>query len=146
MAEGGLSALHEGLSDIGDAKGSFVGGDNLVVDDRGQVEGDIVLRHTDLAGHLDDLDFDIDGGKMLTQRVDLDKTRIDGPLEASIGVSLRCGCYNISETATYRPNLDTRPTSPWATGLYGLGQQMQHGIAPRNPIHSPRPWTKDAVD
>lgn len=62
LAKRGLSALDKRLSDIGDTKRSLVRGDDVVVDYGGQVQSDIVLGHADLAGDLDDLDLDIDGG------------------------------------------------------------------------------------
>src|SRR5271170_106606 len=37
-----------------------------------------------------------------------------------------------------RPNLVTRPTLPCDTGLYGLGQMMQQGMAPQKPTKLPR--------
>jgi hypothetical protein len=42
VAEGGLRALDEGLADVGDAKGGFVGGGDVVVDDGGELEVDVV--------------------------------------------------------------------------------------------------------
>ena len=55
----------------------------MIVDDRGQVECDIVLGHTDLTGHLNNLDLDIDLNESLRERVDLDQTGIDGAREAT---------------------------------------------------------------
>src|SRR5271155_2707733 len=37
-----------------------------------------------------------------------------------------------------RPNLVTRPTLPCETGLYGLGQMKQQGMAPQKPTKLPR--------
>lgn len=37
VAEGGLGAFDEGLADVGDAEGGFVGGRDVVVDDGGEV-------------------------------------------------------------------------------------------------------------
>ena len=42
VAEGGLRALDEGLADVGDAEGGFVGGGDVVVDDGGELEVDVV--------------------------------------------------------------------------------------------------------
>ena len=52
VAEGGLRAFDEGLADVGDAESGFVGGGDVVVDDGGEVEGDVVFGHTDLFGNL----------------------------------------------------------------------------------------------
>ena len=48
MAEGGLGALDEGLADVGNAKGSLMWRDDVVVDYGGEVEGDVVFGHADL--------------------------------------------------------------------------------------------------
>ena len=50
VAQSGLGTLDERLSDVGDTEGGLVWGDDLVVDDGGQVEGDVVLGHADLRG------------------------------------------------------------------------------------------------
>lgn len=42
VAEGGLGALDEGLADVADAEGGFVGGGDVVVDDGCELEVDIV--------------------------------------------------------------------------------------------------------
>ena len=55
----------------------------MVVDDRGQIESDVVLCHTHLSGHFDDLDLDIDLDKSFRQRVDVNKTWVDGASELS---------------------------------------------------------------
>lgn len=44
MAQGGLGALDEGLADVGDAEGGLVGRGDVVVDDRGEPEVDVVLK------------------------------------------------------------------------------------------------------
>ena len=62
MAQSGLGALDKRLSYIADTEGGFVGRDDLVIDNRRQVQSDIVLGHTDLTRHLDDLDLHIDCG------------------------------------------------------------------------------------
>lgn len=60
MAKSGLSAFNKCLADVDDTEGSLVGGDDMVVDDGGKMDGDIVLGHTDLLGNFAYLDFDID--------------------------------------------------------------------------------------
>lgn len=55
----------------------------MVVNDRGEIEGDIVLGHADLARHLGNLDLDIDGEQVLAKRVHLDQTRVNGAFEAA---------------------------------------------------------------
>ncbi len=94
VTEGGLGTFDQGLTDVGDTEGSLVRRCDVVVDDRGQVECDIVLGHADLTGNLDDLNLDIDLDESLGQRVDLDQTRVNGARElAELGdqadVSLR---------------------------------------------------------
>lgn len=59
VAERRLRALHKRLPHVGDAKGRLVRRGDVVVDDGGQVEGDIVLGHADLARDFDDLDLHI---------------------------------------------------------------------------------------
>lgn len=83
MAEGSLGALDEGLADVGNAEGGLVGTDDVVVDDRGEVEGDVVLGHADLLGDLDDLNLDINLDEALRKRVDLDEARVNGLVETA---------------------------------------------------------------
>ena len=59
VAEGGLRTLDEGLADVADTEGGFVGGGDVVVDDGGEVQGDVVFSHADLFGDLNDLDLDV---------------------------------------------------------------------------------------
>lgn len=84
MAQGCLGALDEGLFDVGDAKGGLVGRGDLVVDDGGQSERNVVLGHADLARNFDDLNLDVDGLEVLTERVDLDETGVHGAFESII--------------------------------------------------------------
>lgn len=60
MAKSGLGAFNKRLADVDDTEGGLVGGDDVVVDDGGKMDGDIVLGHTDLLGDFAYLDFDID--------------------------------------------------------------------------------------
>lgn len=83
MTQSGLSALHESLSDVGDAEGGLVWSGDLVVDDGGQVEGDIVLGHAHLARHFYDLDLDIHGLDTFADGVDFDESGVDGALESA---------------------------------------------------------------
>ena len=48
VAEGGLGAFDEGLADVGDTEGGFVGGGDVVVDYGGQLEVHVVFGHADL--------------------------------------------------------------------------------------------------
>ena len=59
MTKSGLSTFNEGLTDRVDSKGRFIRIDNVVIDDRGDVDIDVVFCHTDLGWDFDDLDFDI---------------------------------------------------------------------------------------
>lgn len=63
MAKSGLGAFNKCLADVDDAEGGLVGGDNVVIDDGGKVDGDIVLGHTDLLRDFADLDLDVDRDK-----------------------------------------------------------------------------------
>lgn len=83
VAEGGLGALHEGLADVGDAKGGLVRGDDVVVDDGLEAEGDVVFCHADLLGDVGRLDLDVDLEEVLGERVDLDEAGVDGLVEAA---------------------------------------------------------------
>lgn len=60
-----------------------MGGDDVIVDDGGEAQGDVVLCHADLLGHLRGLDLDVDLDEALAERVDLDETGIDGLVEAA---------------------------------------------------------------
>ena len=82
MSQRRLRALDQRLANVGDAEGGLVRRRDVVVDDGGQVEGDVVLGHADLAGDLDDLDLDVDLDEAFGERVDLDETRVDGAVEA----------------------------------------------------------------
>lgn len=77
VTQSGLGALNQSLADIGDAESGLMGADNMVVDDRGQVDGNIVLGHADLLGDLDDLDLDIDLDQAFAQRVNLHQAGVD---------------------------------------------------------------------
>lgn len=77
VAQGGLGTLDQGLADVGDSEGGLVRADDVVVDDAGEVEVDIVLGHAHLLGDLDDLNLDIDLDKALGQRVDLNQAGVD---------------------------------------------------------------------
>jgi len=47
------------------------------------MEGDVVLGHADLLRNLNNLNLDIDLNKMFTERVDLDKTRVNSAIEST---------------------------------------------------------------
>lgn len=52
MAQSGLGTLDEGLADVAYAEGGLVWRGDVIVDDRGELQVDIVLGHTDLLWHL----------------------------------------------------------------------------------------------
>lgn len=52
-------------------------GDDVVIDDRGELNSNVVLGHTDLLGYLDDLNLDIDLNEGLAEGIDLDKAGVD---------------------------------------------------------------------
>ena len=78
VAQGGLRPLYECLPDVADAESGFVGRDDVIVDDGGEAEGDIVLCHADLTRYFNYLDLDINLDEALRERIDLDETGIDG--------------------------------------------------------------------
>ena len=55
---------------------------DLIVDDGGQIQRDVVFGHADLARDLHDLDLHVDGLQALAQWVDFDETRVDCAFEA----------------------------------------------------------------
>lgn len=83
VAQGGLGALDEGLAQVGDAEGGLVRAGDVVVDDGGEGQVDVVLGHADLLGHLDDLDLDVDLDQALGERVDFDEAWVHGAPEAA---------------------------------------------------------------
>ena len=87
MAQCSLGTLHKRLADVGDTECGLVGRDDLVVDDRGQIQGHVVLGHADLARHFDNLDLHIDRDESLTQGVNLDKTRVHSAFKSGEEVS-----------------------------------------------------------
>ena len=52
VAEGGLGAFDEGLADVGDTEGSFVGGGDMVIDYGCELEVYVVFCHADLFRYL----------------------------------------------------------------------------------------------
>ena len=105
MTQSRLGTLDESLLDIGNTEGSLVGRSNLVVNDRGKVQSNVVLGHANLAWNFDDLNLDVDSSKVLTERVDFDQTGIDGALEAR-GVLLAGfqECVNVEMAGRYKPS------------------------------------------
>ena len=101
MTECGLRTLDKGLADVGDTESSLVWRCNMVVNDGGQVESDVVLGHADLLGHLcryklaivevcafvdvhtNNLNLDIDLNETFTERVNLDETGINSAIEST---------------------------------------------------------------
>jgi hypothetical protein len=72
-----LCTLDESLADVGNAESGPVRGGDAVVDDRGELQRNVILGHADLLGNFDNLDLDINLDKLLGERVDVDKTRVD---------------------------------------------------------------------
>ena len=60
-----------------------MGRGDVVIDDRCQVQCDVIFCHADLTRDLDDLDLDIDLDEAFGERVDLDKARVDSAREAT---------------------------------------------------------------
>lgn len=83
MTKCGLGTLHQGLANVVDAEGSLVGSHDVVVDDRGEAEGDVVLGHANLLGDLCGLNLDIDLDDLLAEGVNVDQAGVDGLVELS---------------------------------------------------------------
>ena len=81
MTKGGLGTLDQSLANVGDAESSLVRRGNVVVDDRCEVERDVVLCHANLTWHLDDLNLDIDLNEALGERIDENETGVNGTSE-----------------------------------------------------------------
>jgi hypothetical protein len=52
VTKSGLCTLNKGLTDVGDTESSLVWRCDVVVDNGGQVEGDVVLGHANLLRYL----------------------------------------------------------------------------------------------
>lgn len=83
VAKSGLGTLDKSLTNVCDTESGNVRGDDVVVDDGGEAEGDVVFGHANLLWDFGDLNLDIDLDEVLAERVDLDKTGVDGPVELS---------------------------------------------------------------
>jgi hypothetical protein len=83
MAKCRLCTLNKRLANIANAEGGLMWRCNAVVDNRREIERDVVLGHADLLGDLDDLDLDVDLHKVLGERVDVDQARVDSALKAT---------------------------------------------------------------
>jgi hypothetical protein len=98
----GLRPLDQGGTDVADAKGCFIGVNDVVVDDGGDVHVDVVFGHADLGGDFDDGDFDIDLLQSLTQTERCQKSWERGGYGLTL---LRPG----STARWYLPNFKMRP-------------------------------------
>lgn len=117
VAESGLGSLHKRLANVGNTKGGLVRADNVVVDDGGQLESDVVLGHANLLGHLGRLDLDVDLHQSLAERVDLDQTRVDSAVKlAELGdetditlldALVRVGAADAARDGTHGTNAGT---------------------------------------
>lgn len=83
VTKSGLCSLNQSLADIGDTKSGFVWGGDVIVDNGGKVEGDVVLGHADLLWYLNNLNLDIDLDEAFAERVDLNETWVDCAVETS---------------------------------------------------------------
>jgi hypothetical protein len=78
-----VSTLHKSLLDVVDTESGLVRRDNVVVDDRGQAKGNIVLGHANLLWDFGGLNLDINLEKSLAERIDLDQTGVNSLVELS---------------------------------------------------------------
>jgi hypothetical protein len=106
VAQSCLRALDQRLLDVANAEGGLVRRRDTVVNDRGELQRDVVLGHADLLGDFDDLDLDVDLNELLGERVDVDETRVHGAREATelcyqANIALRHGLVGVwaAETA-----------------------------------------------
>jgi hypothetical protein len=105
VTQSSLRALDERLLDVADAEGGLVRRRDAVVNDRRELQRDVVLGHADLLGDFDDLDLDIDLDELLGEGVDVDETRIHGAREATelcyqANIALRHGLVGVRAAET----------------------------------------------
>jgi len=81
MSKGGLCALNKRLPHIRDTECSFMRRDDIVVDNRGKVNRNVILCHTNLLRNLAELDLHVDRNEFFGKRVDLDETGVDCAME-----------------------------------------------------------------
>lgn len=137
MSQSGLGALHECLSDVGDAERGLVWRGDLVVDDGGEIEGDIVLGHANLARHFDDLNLDIHGLDLFADGVDLDEARVHGALEAasmSMDNSGEIGSHEPSELGN-QANFTLGDRLEWIRATDTAGNSSQESNAFTQSMH-----------
>jgi len=67
VTERSLSTFHESSADGTNSKGRFIRIDNVEINDRCDVDVDIVFGHTHLRWDFDDCNFDVDLLDFLTQ-------------------------------------------------------------------------------
>lgn len=130
MAQSGLRTLNKRLANIGDTKSGNMRSDNVVVDDRGQAQSNIVLRHTDLLRDFCNLNLHVDGDEILAERVDADKTWVNGLVElAKLGdktdVALLDTLERVGADDATRDGATGSYAGPESIG-YGGGQYLLH--------------------
>lgn len=77
VTKSSLSTFDKSSADTTDAESCLVRIDNVVVDDRGDVDVDVVFGHTYLRRNFDDGNLDVDLLQFLGQRIDFAQTRVD---------------------------------------------------------------------
>lgn len=131
----------------------------LTVNDRINLDGDIIASDDRLSRDGSNLDLDIDDSNLFRVGVDLDQSRVDRLVELTESadesdttlrdgpgsvktVSDRAGVGKITLRLAKRdaeePPLGDTTEDEEGTHLYGLGQQKQQGIDPNNPATLPR--------
>jgi hypothetical protein len=120
-----LCTLDESLADIGNAEGGLVRRGDAVVNDRGELQRDVIFGHADLLGNFDDLNFDIDLNKLLGERVDVDKSRIDSAGKATklgdeANISLVHGLVRIRAADTAGNGTECTDDSSESVDLHGV--------------------------
>ena len=120
-----LCTLDESLADVGNAESGLVRRGDAVVNDRGELQRDVIFGHADLLGNFDDLNFDIDLNKLLGERVDVDKSRIDSAGKATklgdeANISLVHGLVRIRAADTAGNGTECTDDSSESVDLHGV--------------------------
>jgi hypothetical protein len=137
-----LRALDERLLDVADAEGGLVRRRDAIVNDRGELQRDVVLGHADLLGNFDNLDLDVDLDELLGEGVNVDETWVDGSRKAAelcyqANIALRHGLVGVwaAETAW-----DCAEGADDTTEGVDLGGVLRRGVMWRCEGHTIPPY------
>jgi hypothetical protein len=137
VTQGGLGTLHEGLANVGNTESGLVGRNNVVVDDGGEAQGDVVLCHANLLWNLCSLNLDVDRDETLAERVDLDETRVDSLVETTelgdktnitlLDVLVRVRADYATRNGTHGTNASTEGVDHGTIPALGVGLALHGG-------------------